>query len=222
MSKYYTGKRARRYNVRWRTFTERSLTMVLTMIDETTLHAVLEQQGRPARVLDVACGTGILLQTIIKRVPEGEVYGVDASGDMLAQAAKGLEHYPLVYLQQAVVRPDERAGLPYAPETFDLITCTNALHDMLEPLAVLRGLEQLLAPGGQLILEDYARREPPFPWAVVEWLARWIEGGQGHASTLTEAQGLCTQAGLHVDAAKAFNVNWLWHNWVLRSWKRSS
>ncbi|MHB8596272.1 MAG: class I SAM-dependent methyltransferase [Ktedonobacteraceae bacterium] len=222
MSRYYTKKRARRYNVRWRTFTERSLTMVLTMIDDTALHAVLAQQGRPARVLDVACGTGLLLQAIIKQVPEVEGYGVDASEDMLAQAAATLEHYPQVYLQQAVVRPDERAGLPYATETFDLITCTNALHDMMEPLVVLRGLEQLLAPGGQLVLEDYARREPAFPWAMVEWLARRIEGGQGHAFTLAEAQEFCTQAGLHVDAAKAFNVNWLWHNWVLRSWKRSS
>lgn len=188
MSTYYTGKRAKHYNVRWRTFTERSLAMTMTMIDETALRAVREQQGRPPRVLDVACGTGLLLQAIIKRVPEGEVYGVDASADMLAQAASTLKQYPQVQLQQASVRPDERAGLPYAPETFDLITCTNALHDMLEPVEVLRGLHQLLVPAGQLVLEDYGRREPPFPWTVLEWLARQIEGGQGRAYTLAEAQ----------------------------------
>ena len=208
--------------MRWRTFTQRSLAMVMTMIDETALHTVLQQQGRPPRVLDVACGTGILLQAIIKRVPEGEVYGVDASEDMLAQATAILKQYPHVQLQKASVRPEERAGLPYAPETFDLITCTNALHDMMEPLAVLSGLEQLLVPGGQLVLEDYARREPAFPWAIVEWLERRIEGGRGRAFTLAEAQEFCTRVGLHVDAAKAFNVNWFWHNWVLRSWKRSS
>lgn len=222
MSKYYTEKRARRYNVRWRTFTEHSLAMVMTMIDTTSLHAVLEQEKRPPRVLDVACGTGILLQAIIKRVPEVEVYGVDASHDMVAQATTALKGYPHVQLQQAFVRSGVMAGLSFAPGMFDLITCTNALHDMMEPPGVLRGLESLLVPGGQLILEDYARREPAFPWAMVEWLAHSVEGGQGHACTLAEAQELCTRVGLSIDAAQAFKVNWLWHNWVLSTRKVSS
>ncbi len=215
MNTYYMGRRARRYNVRWRTFTERSLAMALTMINDT------EQQKRPLRVLDVACGTGLLLQEIIKRVPHIETYGVDASSDMLAQASAALTHYPQVTLQRASVRPGERAGLSYEPETFDLITCTNALHDMVEPVEVLKGLKQLLVPGGQMVLEDYARREPPFPWAIMEWLARRIEGGHVRAYTLNEAQEFCSQAGLHIDAVKAFSVNWLWHNWVIRAWNMS-
>lgn len=219
MSSYYTEQRARSYNVRWRTFTERSLAMTVAMIDETALHSVLEQQGRPPRILDAACGTGVLLQDIIRRVPDAEVYGADASKAMLAQAAAILNPYPQVQLQQATIQPGETAGLPYAPGIFDLITCTNALHDVQEPVEVLKGLERLLVPGGQLVLEDYARREPTFPWAAVEWLARRIEGGKGRARTLTEAQELCIQAGVHVDTAKAFTVNWLWHNWVLRAWK---
>jgi ubiquinone/menaquinone biosynthesis C-methylase UbiE len=217
MSSYYTGERARHYNVRWRTFTERSLAMALAMIDDTALRQVLEQQGRLPRMLDVACGTGVLLQEIIKRVPDVEVYGVDASGDMLALAQAALKRYPRVQLQQAPVRPGEMAGLPFEPETFDLITCTNALHDMVKPVEVLRGLARLLVPGGQLVLEDYARREPPFPWPVMEWLARRFEGGYVRAYTLAEAEEICSQAELHVDTAKAFKVDWLWHNWVLHS-----
>jgi ubiquinone/menaquinone biosynthesis C-methylase UbiE len=221
MSSYYIGERARHYNVRWRTFTERSLAIALAMIDYTALQHMLEQRGRPPRILDVACGTGVLLQEIIKRVPDVEVYGVDASEDMLAQAQAALEQYPRVQLQQAFVRPGAMAGLPFELETFDLITCTNALHDMVKPVEVLRELERLLVPGGQLVLEDYARREPPFPWVVMEWLARRLEGGYVRAYTLTEAEEICAQAGLHIDTAKAFKVDWLWHNWVLRSWKSS-
>ncbi len=167
------------------------------MIDEARLRRVPEQRGRPPRVLDVACGTGVLLRKVLDRVPDAEAYGVDASAH--------------VRLERAEVGAGETAGLPFAAETFDLITCTNVLHDLTGPVAVLAGLGRLLAPGGQLVVEDYARREPPFPWFVVEWLARRIEEGHVRAYTLAEARSLCVQAGLHVACGRAFKVDWLWH-----------
>ena len=84
MSSYYSGRRARRYNTRWRTFTKRTLAEALAVIDEARLRSVPEQLGRPPRVLDVACGTGVLLRKVLDRVPDAEAYGVDASADMLA------------------------------------------------------------------------------------------------------------------------------------------
>src|SRR6266566_1050761 len=81
MSSYYSGRRARHYNTRWRTFTKRTLAEALAVIDEARLRRVPEQLGRPPRVLDVACGTGVLLRKVLDRVPGAEVYGVDASAD---------------------------------------------------------------------------------------------------------------------------------------------
>src|SRR5947209_5358894 len=92
MSSYYTGWRAQHYNIRWRTFTKRTLAEVLAMIDEAQLRRVSEQLGHPPRVLDVACGTGVLLRTLLERIPDAEVYGVDASADMLAQAYATLKN----------------------------------------------------------------------------------------------------------------------------------
>jgi len=86
MSTYYTGRRAQRYNERWRTFSGKTLAEALAMIDVTALRNVPEHLGRPPRVLDVACGTGILLKELLERVPGIEVYGADASADMLVQA----------------------------------------------------------------------------------------------------------------------------------------
>ncbi|GAC1647774.1 MAG: hypothetical protein NVS4B12_15720 [Ktedonobacteraceae bacterium] len=216
MSGYYSGWRAQHYNMRWRTFTERTLAETLTMIDE----AVLQMQTRllrAPRVLDVGCGTGTLLKQLAKRLPEAELYGVDASVDMLTQARIALKEFPHVQLAHAGVHPGETAGLPYPSKTFDMITCTNVLHDLPEPDITLAGLRRLLAPEGQLVLEDYARREPPFPWAIVEWMARRIEVGHVQAYTLAEAHSLCGQAGLCVLCSRSFTVNWLWHGWVLRT-----
>ena len=118
-------------------------------------------------------------------------------------------------LERVEVDGGKTAGLPYPPQTFDLITCTNALHDIRDPLAFLSGVKGLLAPGGQLVTEDFARRQPAWLWAVFEWLARRVEEGHVRAYTLAEARSLCVQAGLHVVCEKAFPIDWLWHGWVL-------
>ena len=187
------------------------------MVDVAALRDVKRRLGRSPRVLDVACGTGILLKQLIERLPDVEAYGVDASAEMLAQAHAALDSQPNVHLEQAVVKAGETAGLPFAPDSFDLITFTNALQEIAEPVAVLAGLRRLLAPEGQLVLEDYARRKPPFPWAAFAWLTKRIDPAYVRAYTLAEAQSLCVQAGLRVVCKKAFTINWLWHGWVLRA-----
>jgi ubiquinone/menaquinone biosynthesis C-methylase UbiE len=215
MSKYYKGKRAHHYNTRWLRFNTRTLTEVLAMIDITALCSIQEQQGRSSRMLDVACGTGLLLKKLLAQVPGIEAYGLDASADMLAQARATLQDQPHVHLECLQIGRDMASNLPFAQEHFDLITCTNALHDMSESVALLAGLAKLLAPGGQLVVEDFAPRQPRLIWAVFEWFLQQIEGNNVHAYTLREALSLCEQAGLHVAREKGFSIDWLWHAWVL-------
>ena len=217
MSWYYSGRRARRYNRRWRGYTERTLAVATAMIDFAALQRVPEELGRAPRILDVACGTGLLLQRVLERVPGAEACGVDASADMLAQAREVLKDRPHVQLEQVEVGGGETAGLPYPPQTFDLITCTNALHDLPDPVDFLSALRGLLAPGGQLMLEDFAPRRLAWLWAAFERLTRRIEGGQGRASTLVEARALCVRAGFRVNCGRVFPIDWLWRGWALRA-----
>ncbi len=51
-------------------------------------------------MLDVACGTGILLKHLLEQVSDVEACGVDASADMLAQARDVLKGQPNVQLEQ--------------------------------------------------------------------------------------------------------------------------
>ena len=215
MSEYYKGKQAYQYNTRWQRFNTRTLSETLAMIDTTALHRIQEWQERLPRVLDVACGTGILLKQLLAQVPDLEVYGFDASADMLAQAQAALQGQPHVHLERMQIGRGIALNLPYAQEKFDLITCTNALHDMPEAVALLAGLGKLLALGGQLVIEDFAPRQPRLFWAAFEWFLQQIEGNKVHAYTLKVAFSLCEQAGLHVAAEKEFIIDWLWHGWVL-------
>ncbi len=120
---------------------------------------------------------------------------------MLSQARRLLENHPHAHLLQGTLSVEAIASLPYAPASFDVITCTNAFHYLKDPVGVLRGLKQLLAPRGQLVIEDYARRGFPFPWRLFEWKIKRSDPQHIRAYTLTEAQNLCR----HI----------VWHGWAL-------
>ncbi len=189
------------------------------MIDITALRGIQKRQGRLPRVLDVACGTGLLLKQLLAQVPDIEAYGLDMSADMLAQAQAALKDQSHVHLERMQIERDTVLNLPHALEHFDLITCTNALHDMPEAVALLARLGKLLAPGGQLIVEDFAPRQPRLIWAIFEWFLQQIEGNKVHAYTLQEALSMCEQAGLYVAREKGFIIDWLWYGWVVRAYR---
>ncbi|MFI5271752.1 MAG: class I SAM-dependent methyltransferase [Ktedonobacterales bacterium] len=187
------------------------------MIDRDALAAAHPPGRPPPRVLDAACGTGLLLRRLRDALPRAELYGVEASEEMLAQARSALPPGENVQLIRATIGAGPRADLPFAPRTFDLVTCANALHYFPDPVATLAGLAELLASGGQLVLVDFARRAPPFPWPLFEWLVRRFDAGHLRAYTLAQARELCQSAGLRVEAERTFTINWLWHGWGLRA-----
>ena len=48
-------------------------------------------------------------------------------------------------------------------ERFDVALCFGILHRVTDPIALLRALADVLAPGGEIVLETYgsaARRHP--------------------------------------------------------------
>lgn len=213
MKTYYQGENARHYNQQWRTFTKRTLTPVLSQVKMAV--PLLPVQQCRLHILDVACGTGTLLKRIAEYFPDAELFGVDASPDMLVQAKQTLALQPHVHLERMDVGRGKQTHLPYAPESFDVITCTNALHLMKEPVETLIQFKTLLTRDGFLILEDYSRRPPPFPWSLFEFVLRNTEETYVRAYTLSEVQTLCTQANLQFVSGHAFSIDWLWRGWVI-------
>lgn len=98
------------------------------------------------RVLDVGCGTGILLEAIESRDGRAPtVVELDLAERMLAENRRKCRSRAWVAHVCASV-----AGLPFAPERFDAVLCFNALphFDSLE--AALRNMLACLRPGGCL------------------------------------------------------------------------
>ena len=216
MKTYYTEKHAAAYNRTWRTFLQKTLAATLSAIDVVSLGQRARTQERPLRLLDAACGTGLLLEQLSRLFPDAELYGIDASSAMLAQAAHLLQHQPKVHLVQASLGASETAGLPYMPSFFDLITCTNTLHYLSDPMATLQGFKHLLVPGGQMVIEDYVLRGFPFPWKAFEWLIKLYDPQHIRLFSIGEVQALCHRAGFQVVEAHTFPIDLFCQGWALR------
>lgn len=106
------------------------------------------------RVLDIATGTGFVSTAIARQVgPAGSVVGVDISAGMLKQAARAISAEGLENLQ--LVQADAEA-LNFPDNSFDLITCCNALPYMADVPGTLRRWRSLLRPGGRLVFNCWA------------------------------------------------------------------
>ena len=106
------------------------------------------------RVLDIATGTGFVSIPAARLVGErGTVVGVDISPGMLKQAkaavmAAGLSNIELV---QA-----DAEDVYYPANSFDLVTCCNALPYMADVAGALQHWQLLLRQGGRLVFNCWA------------------------------------------------------------------
>lgn len=92
------------------------------------------------RILDLGCGDGVLTQALVDA--GAEVLGVDASPEMVAAAqARGLD---------AEVKDGQKLDFDCR---FDAVFTNAALHWMLDPPAVARGVFRALKPGGRYVGE---------------------------------------------------------------------
>jgi SAM-dependent methyltransferase len=94
------------------------------------------------RVLDVACGDGVLLALIAARCAGARMTGIDMSAAELAAARKRLHG-------QAELIECRAQQLPFADATFDAITSHMALMLMDDVHVVLRELRRVAQPGAK-------------------------------------------------------------------------
>jgi SAM-dependent methyltransferase len=105
--------------------------------------------GTEERVLDVACGTGIVARRAAQRVGSGgRVVGLDINEGMLEVARKvSSEAHPAIEWQQG-----DANDMPFPDGAFDAVFCQQALQFFPDRLAALREMRRVLAPNGRLAL----------------------------------------------------------------------
>ncbi len=101
------------------------------------------------RVLDVACGTGIVARRAASHVgANGTLVGMDINEGMLAVAKKTTaDMQPPINWRQG-----DATDLPFTDESFEVVCCQQALQFIDDPLLAAEEIRRILAPGGRAAL----------------------------------------------------------------------
>jgi demethylmenaquinone methyltransferase / 2-methoxy-6-polyprenyl-1,4-benzoquinol methylase len=127
------------------------------------VNAVAARPGE--RVLDVATGTGMVAQALVRRWG-CDVVGLDQSPEMLSGARARLAHDPALAARLTLVE-GEAERLPFADGEFDHLTFTYLLRYVEDPAATLAELARTVRPGGRIATLEFG--VPPNPL----WRAAW-------------------------------------------------
>lgn len=103
--------------------------------------------NRDMTVLELACGTGLVSERIAGSVKMLEA--TDFSEDMIRKAKEKAHSCRLHFSVQ------DATNLPYAPETFDAVIISNALHVMPSPDKALSEIARVLKSSGILIAPTF-------------------------------------------------------------------
>ena len=129
-------------------------------------------------LVDLGTGTGRILELFAGRARRA--VGVDINRDMLAYARAKLE---AANLDNCQVRHGDIFSLSFADGEVDAVVVHQVLHYLDDPAGALREAARILAPGGRLLIVDFAPHELEFlrethahrrlglePEQVVDWI----------------------------------------------------
>jgi len=121
--------------------------------DSEVENAIVAAARKPevGRLLDIGTGTGRLLELLSREATEA--VGVDRSPEMLRLARGKLT---VGGNQAAEVRQADMRALPFDDGHFDTVALHHVLHFADDPAAVIAEAARTVAPGGKLLIADYA------------------------------------------------------------------
>jgi ubiquinone/menaquinone biosynthesis C-methylase UbiE len=104
--------------------------------------------GPGERVLDVACGTGVVARLAAERVgPSGTVAALDLNPSMLSVARSVPSTGAAISWYETTAE-----SIPLPDAAFDVVLCQLGLQFVADKSAALREMRRVLAPGGRVLV----------------------------------------------------------------------
>jgi len=179
------------YDQRWSAYLNASLLMTIEKIADL-----------PAdRLLDVGCGTGLLLEIMSERSGSSQLVGIDKVPAMLDVARHRLG-------ERATLLEGDAAQLPFDDASFQLVTSTSALHYWEDVDAALREIRRVTSPNGSLVITDWSR---DYAWMrVLNRILPWSRHSHSHTLSSNELEHRLSQAGFCINSVTKGKIDWFW------------
>jgi RimJ/RimL family protein N-acetyltransferase/SAM-dependent methyltransferase len=115
--------------------------------------AALPRTGRPVKILDLGCGTGLELKYLFERMPDAHVTCIDLSEKMLAILAGNYQDQAA----QLEIIQDSYLDCEYPAAEYDWVISVNAMHHLLpeDKIGLYSKIRHSLEPGGMYLESDF-------------------------------------------------------------------
>lgn len=182
--------------------------------DEAALRLIVEaaEAGPDDRVLDVACGGGIVVCALAPHVQHAT--GIDMTPAMLERAGR-------LAAEKGIGNVSWREGdvghLPFADGAFTIVTTRFAVHHFPDPAAVVSEIVRVCAPGGRIVVVDTCASADPAKAAEFNRLELLRDPSHVRCLGLDELTGLFRAAGLGEPQARFYELRDAVDNLLARS-----
>lgn len=149
-----------------------------------------------AIILDIGCGGGKAVQFLAKHVPNGKVYGIDHSPDMVKLARN--VNQTLIKDDRVEISHGSVSSLPFSNERFTLVTAFETIQFWPNLSEDLKEIKRVLKPSGKLLIVNRHPKQD----------SKWAEFLQLH--TPEAYRNVLDKAGfIDIVIDENSKVNWL-------------
>lgn len=147
-------------------------------------------------LLDAGCGTGAMLYLFKRDYPDKNYTGIDLSEKMIETAKKK-------QLDGVRFVSGDCENLPFAENSFDVVTCSMSFHHYPNPEKFFMSLRKVLRPGGRLVLRDMASKNKVMMWFInhieIPLANKVMRKGDVHCYSRDDIQRLCEASRLKLE-----------------------
>ncbi len=150
-------------------------------------------------VLDIGTGAGHTAFVLAPHV--ASVLALDLTPEMLGEADKLRQKRALLNVGFCIA---DAHNLPFADESFDLVTCRRAAHHFSDIVGALSEVRSVLRPGGRVVVDDRSIPEDDFVDVCMNELDRYHDESHVRQYRPSEWARLLEDQGLSLEASEPY------------------
>jgi len=179
------------YDARWSSYIHASV--------QETLARLPRKAGD--RILDIGCGTGVLLAALAAANDDLQLQGIDPVPEMLAVARQRLP-------EGAILKAGWADNLQLPDASVDTVVSSSVFHYIRDPVAALAEMHRVLVPGGNLVITDWCRDFATT--RMTDWYFSVFKAANFRTYGLAELEALVKNAAFTSVDGQRYKAGWWW------------